>query len=124
MSVTLAGISLNPNLILNDRINRNAIMYSITRNLDGSQTVLTSPTSDSSIINLTALDMSVKQGWYCTEQIELLRDIAALGASVELIYNGELINVVILEFDLEEWYSWEPPGPYKRWSGNIKLLEV
>lgn len=118
MSVILAGVTLNSNLVLEGQLNTPNILWSATPTFGG-EVIQTMPVSLGHLLHIKALSSGAKQGWFCKSQIESLRDIADVGGEVTLQYYGDNYSGIIVEFDLVEWFSWEPPNPNKRYSGHI-----
>jgi hypothetical protein len=123
MAVSLAGIPLHNSLILEGYFDTPDIHYSVTPTFGG-EVIQVLPASVGKDLNLVAEGSSVKQGWFCYSQIESLKTIAKNGETVVLNYNGSIYNVLIISFDMMEWYKWDPIHSDKRYSGHIKLKEM
>ena len=124
MAITLGGVTLHSSLVLRGNLDNEPIFYSITPTLGGTNVIQTMPNNTGRRFELLALDETHKQGVYCTSQIEALQAVANVGDSVTLDYDGDTYTVYILDFTMNEWYSWEPQGPNKAYSGSILLQEA
>ena len=120
---SLAGITLNKSLSLYGLNENPDVAYNVTQLLGGNTHVQIDSIVSSPLLELTATDGTMKQGWFCQSQIDQLKAIAAQAQPVALIHEEGTFQVLILEFDLDEWHVFEPPNPNKRFSGHI-LLQV
>ena len=123
--VSIQSVNLDDDLHLFGEHTNPPINYSIKTTLGGNQVVLTHPRTVGASLRLVARnDGSSRMGQFCSSHLDSLRALAETGGTYVLTHRGSTKNVMILEFNVEQSEEREPPGPNKKWHGEIILQEV
>lgn len=128
--VKIHNVELDDNLHLLGFETSPLLNYSIRQTLGGNQIIQTHPrTSVASLRLIARHDGHSRMGQFCTKHLDSLRSLAVVGLSYSLTHPavtalGRPVNVIILDFDINQSDEHEPPGPNKKWHGEIILQEV
>lgn len=126
MAVILGGITLDPNLYLND-VENNPPVYSSTRTLLGGNLVVqTTPNSSGPQMLLEAIGPNPRTGEFTQEQLDSLQTIANAGTAISFTHpRVGTIQVIILGFDIDQLDRNVCSAiPTKAYYGTITLQEV
>lgn len=124
MGVSIGSITLQKDLVLKGLASDKPVMYNMTQMLGGNEHIEIDTASGTPTLTLEAITSPKIQGWFCYSHILAVEDLAREAQLVVLIHNDLSKNVLIVDYTWDEWYTWEPLGPNKRYSGSITLKEV
>lgn len=127
--VQVDGNWLDDNLHLTGLENNPDINYSTRTTLGGNLVVQTHPRNVGATIKLIARhDGSSRMGQFCSSHLDALKAVSALGVAVPIVHPAidvaDNVQVYVFEIKVEQSDEREPPGPNKKWHGEIILQEV
>jgi len=127
--IQIDGNWLDDNLHLFGFETSHPINYSVRYTLGGNKVIQTHPRSSGASLRLVARnDGSSRMGQFCSSHLDVLRAVAAAGAAVPIVHPAidpvDNVQVYVLVFNVEQSDEREPPGPNKKWHGEILLEEI
>jgi len=129
-AIQVGTVELDDNLHLMGFETNPPINYSVRYTLGGNKIVQTHPRTSGAELRLIARhDGSSRMGQFCSSHLDSLRALAETGNTYALTHPavtalGRTVNVKITMFNVEQSDEREPPGPNKKWHGEILLEEI
>jgi len=124
--ITLGTVTLSDNMTLTGVVQSSSVVYEQKISLEGYSNTAVYPKIGGRPLTMgSSTDGGSTMGVWCSSAIDEVKALEASRSPQALNYHGDPYTVLIVDTsDFTPLFKWEPEGPNKKYTGNIKMIEA